>query len=246
MESRPGTSASASTSPPGAGPSALHVRALGAQGPPPSNLRAARGLRDQIAEQLRLEIVRGQLPPGEPLVERKIAARFNVSHAPVREALLQTAHEGLAVAQLNYGVRVAEPPAVELIETLFPARQRLNRIALTAAWDLMSDEHLLWLESCTMRMSAGIARRDAGEVLEGNFFFHRSILEWAEMPQLQAVCGAISGPLHLSCAVRPMDFESAKAWVDQHLALVNALRQRQLNAALETLEANLAAEMRPS
>lgn len=210
---------------------------------PISRVRASRGLREQIAEQLRLEIIRGNHPPGEPLIERKLAARFKVSHAPVREALLQMAHEGLAVAVANYGVRVAEPAPWPLIENLISVRQGLIGMALQAATLQMTDEHFLWLESCTTLMSSGIAQRDAGAVREGDFLFHRAILEWSEMPQLYSVCRAISGHIQLHFATRPMDFERAQTWVEQHLAVVTHLRQRRPEAALEMMLANIADEM---
>lgn len=213
--------------------------------PPNSVLRTSRGLREQIAEELRLEIIRGNYQPGESLVERKLAERFRVSHAPVREALLQMANEGLAVAQANYGVRVANPTPQPIIDALLPSRQQLNRLALQAAAVHMTDEHFLWLESCTTRMSAGIARMDAADVREADFLFHRAIVEWSEEPHLFAICRNISARVHLQHATRPLDFERAKTWVEQHLAVLNRLRDKAIEAASDALLANLAYEMQP-
>jgi len=60
--------------------------------------RLTRGLRDQIAEELRRDIVTGRFAPGVQMVERQLAHRFGVSHAPIREALLLLAHEASGVA----------------------------------------------------------------------------------------------------------------------------------------------------
>ncbi len=47
-----------------------------------------------ISETLRDEILRGLLPPGKRLAEPRLAERFGVSRAPVREALLELSADG--------------------------------------------------------------------------------------------------------------------------------------------------------
>src|SRR3546814_6040270 len=49
-----------------------------------------------IARLLTDDIVEWRIPPGSWLREREIAARFGVSHAPVREAFRPTGRIGLA------------------------------------------------------------------------------------------------------------------------------------------------------
>lgn len=203
----------------------------------------ARGLREQIGEQLRLEIIRGNYPTGEPLIERKLAERFGVSHAPVREALLQLAHEGLTSAQANLGVRVAAPPSVELMAALVPSRQEIHRLALAAAAPKMTQEHHLWLESCATRMASAIARRDAGEFQEANYLFHRAIHEWSEVDHLHSLCRVIGAYVGRYYACRPFDVVRAQKWVDQHLAVVAHLRQQDLSVATEALLENVRCEM---
>jgi DNA-binding GntR family transcriptional regulator len=72
-----------------------------------------------IANALREAISVGDIPAGTPLKQDEIAAQFEVSHTPVREALKLLTSEGLAVSHHNRGVCVAELSAEvarELIE----------------------------------------------------------------------------------------------------------------------------------
>jgi DNA-binding GntR family transcriptional regulator len=74
-------------------------------------LSAPRALRlplhGRVAEALRDAILAGRYKPGERLVEDRLAADFNVSRNPVREALRSLASMGLVVATPRRGATVA-------------------------------------------------------------------------------------------------------------------------------------------
>ncbi|TIU13167.1 MAG: GntR family transcriptional regulator, partial [Mesorhizobium sp.] len=46
-------------------------------------------LRAQVYQQIRLTIQRGELAPGQKLVDVDIAAQLGISRMPVRDALMQ-------------------------------------------------------------------------------------------------------------------------------------------------------------
>ncbi|MBI2760411.1 MAG: GntR family transcriptional regulator, partial [Chloroflexi bacterium] len=50
---------------------------------------------EQLAEMIRLDIVRNRLPPGERVTEEALAERYGVSRTPVREALRVLTRESL-------------------------------------------------------------------------------------------------------------------------------------------------------
>ncbi|TIP73080.1 MAG: GntR family transcriptional regulator, partial [Mesorhizobium sp.] len=51
-------------------------------------------LRAQVYQQIRQTIQRGELAPGQKLVDVDIAAQLGISRMPVRDALMQLVHEG--------------------------------------------------------------------------------------------------------------------------------------------------------
>jgi DNA-binding GntR family transcriptional regulator len=69
-------------------------------------------LRDAIEEL----IATGQFPPGHHLDETELAARFNVSRTPIREALIQLASMGLVVIRPRRGAVVANVTPQQLVE----------------------------------------------------------------------------------------------------------------------------------
>jgi DNA-binding GntR family transcriptional regulator len=63
---------------------------------------------EMVAGTLRDAICSGEIAPGAPLKQDDIAAEFNVSHTPVREALKALVSEGLAVLHHNRGCFVSD------------------------------------------------------------------------------------------------------------------------------------------
>lgn len=76
-------------------------------------------------EQLRAEIIDGDLPPGQVLGEVEQSQRFGISRTPVREAIGRLAAEGLAEQQGGRGVVVSQV-TVDDIPPLFEVREALD------------------------------------------------------------------------------------------------------------------------
>src|SRR5690242_4734598 len=64
--------------------------------------------KQKIVELLREAILSGDLGPGDRLTQEELAARFNVSMTPVREAIQQLVAEGVLDQSPYKGVRVVE------------------------------------------------------------------------------------------------------------------------------------------
>lgn len=78
-------------------------------------------LASTIRDTLESEIECGKLPPGAPLDERELAARFSVSRTPVREALQQLAAQKLVRITPRQGVAVSRlsiPQLRDMLELL--------------------------------------------------------------------------------------------------------------------------------
>ncbi len=65
-------------------------------------------LRDVVFHTLREAILKGDLKPGERLMELQLAEKLGVSRTPIREAIRMLQQEGLAVTIPRKGAEVAK------------------------------------------------------------------------------------------------------------------------------------------
>lgn len=93
-----------------------------------------------LAEALCEEIVEGRFEPGEKLNEKELAARFDVSRGPIREALKRLAERNLVVVSPNAGAKVAQHSAHDIFHLLYVREHLEGAAARLAAEHMTADE----------------------------------------------------------------------------------------------------------
>lgn len=94
-----------------------------------------------IADELTLEIERGEFPPGTRLSEAALALRFGTSRGPVREALALLARDELVELRPRHGAFVLALSAAQLDE-MFEMRGALYALAVRLFTLHASDDSL--------------------------------------------------------------------------------------------------------
>ena len=102
-------------------------------------------LRDVVFNTLRKAILKGELKPGERLMEIALAERLGVSRTPVREAMRKLELEGLVVMIPRRGAQVANITEKDLNDVL-EVRIALENLSIENACARMTEEQLavLW------------------------------------------------------------------------------------------------------
>jgi DNA-binding GntR family transcriptional regulator len=189
-----------------------------------------RGLHEQAATKLRSLIVRGDLLPGEQLLETNISEALGISRTPLREALKQLASEGLVELQLNRSAVVAPLRREELIE-LFEAVSAIERCAAELAAIRMTAQDSERLEALQLRIERHHERGELREYFEANQQIHRAIVGLAGNGVLKATHEAL-----LPCVERARFFAlSARGrWdesVQEHRQILAAIKLRDAERA---------------
>jgi DNA-binding GntR family transcriptional regulator len=142
-------------------------------------------LREQVKEVLLERILRGELEPGERLVETRLARELGTSQAPVREALRDLELLRLVESEPFRGSRVRAVDDSQLLP-VFPVRAALEELAASeAARNPDCDVSALDHELESMREAA--AGADWRTQIAHDVAFHRAMVELAgNEPLLQS------------------------------------------------------------
>jgi DNA-binding GntR family transcriptional regulator len=135
-------------------------------------------LREFIRDTLLDRIARGELPPGQRVVEATLVKEFAISATPVREAIRELVAMSVLEAQNNKGASVRQVRLSETIES-FAVRAALEALAArTAAPCLKGRGQELRRMANAIVESA--RHRDFTAFQEHNQQFHRTIVEAAD------------------------------------------------------------------
>ena len=102
-------------------------------------------LRDVVFNTLRQAILKGELAPGERLMEIQLAERLGVSRTPIREAIRKLELEGLVLMIPRKGAEVAKISEKSLRDVL-EVRRSLEELAIELACQRMNEEDIEKLE----------------------------------------------------------------------------------------------------
>jgi DNA-binding GntR family transcriptional regulator len=112
-----------------------------------------------LAGRLRLDIVHGELTPGQRLVELDLAAWYGSSRGAVRDALAVLAHEGLVERERNRGARVRPVSLAEAIE-ITEVRMAVEGLCAAKAAERLTDADRDRLRGIGTAMREAVAAGD--------------------------------------------------------------------------------------
>ena len=128
-------------------------------------------LRDVVFQTLRQAILKGELKPGERLMEIQLAQKLGVSRTPVREAIRKLELEGLVLMIPRRGAEVARISEKSLKDVL-EVRRSLEELAIELACQRMTEEDMQALEEAQKAFKAAIEQGDAMKIAETDEAYH--------------------------------------------------------------------------
>lgn len=130
-----------------------------------------RSLRAHVEEALSTAIISGELAPGTLLTVPTLAAQFDVSATPVREAMLDLEGRGFVEPVRNKGFRVTEV-SDESLRELVEVRQLLEPPAMERLAGAFPVARLPELREVAQQIVAGAATGDLHAYLAADLEFH--------------------------------------------------------------------------
>lgn len=128
-------------------------------------------LRDVVFQTLRQAILRGELKPGERLMEVRLAKKLGVSRTPIREAIRKLELEGLVLMIPRRGAEVAEITEKSMRDVL-EVRRALEVLAVSLSCDRISGEQIEALKEAAGEFDRSLTLDDVTRTAEADVHFH--------------------------------------------------------------------------
>ena len=116
-------------------------------------------LRDVVFYTLRQAILKGELEPGERLMEMQLAEQLGVSRTPIREAIRKLELEGLVLMIPRRGAIVAKITEKDLRDVL-EVRSSLERLSTELACERMYEDTIMELKKAQEAFKEALAQDD--------------------------------------------------------------------------------------
>jgi DNA-binding GntR family transcriptional regulator len=110
------------------------------------NLRNYSSLKDKAYQNIKLQIISGNLKPGTRLPEDELSKAMNISKAPIREALNRLEKEAFITIIPRRGV-VVSSITPQIVEDIFEIRENLESLAIKKSIGKIPIEELKEVEN---------------------------------------------------------------------------------------------------
>ena len=187
-------------------------------------------LRDVVFNTLRQAILKGELKPGERLLEIALAERLGVSRTPVREAMRKLEQEGLVVMIPRRGAQVASITEKDLNDVL-EVRIALENVAIEKACKLITEDELgrLWVAAKEFEKTK--AEGNLVRLAETDVVFHEIIYQASDNKRLNQVLNNLREQMYRYRVEYLKDEQTRNLLVSEHEELVKAIREGDVQKA---------------
>ena len=192
----------------------------------------------QLHKRLRDRIVSCDLAPGQRISETEIAAAYQVSRQPVREAFIKLAERQLVIIRPQRGTyirRISVPAALTARFIREAVEVELVKRAITR----VTPEMIASLDAQIVTQQEVARADDPAAFMQLDEAFHKSLAEIAEAPEVSDYLEDLNVQMNRVRNISAREFSPGKL-VEQHAAIVDALRNRDA----ETAEAAMRTHMR--
>jgi DNA-binding GntR family transcriptional regulator len=202
------------------------------------NIERPKSLTELVADELRRQIIEGDMELGESLSESRIATQLNVSRTPVREALHRLDIEGLVTTEPQRGTYVFTIDQKQLTN-ICTVRVTLEMAAIHLALQYDPEGLCNIWEEITKQMSAARATKDDRAYLRLDTTFHQAIFDYTDNPYLNEAYHTISSKMAALRHRLQSDADQLEKSYQQHLQMVEKIKEKNGSGVKSILEEHI-------
>lgn len=195
-------------------------------------------LRDVVFNTLRQAILKGELEPGERLMEIQLADRLGVSRTPIREAIRKLELEGLVLMIPRKGAEVAKISEKSLRDVL-EVRRSLEELAIELACQRMTEEEVEELQAKQDLFSKAVLSGNSMEIAETDEAYHDIIYKGTCNEKLVQIINNLREQMYRYRLEYIKDEDKRQVLLLEHDNILNAVRNRKVEDAKEAMREHI-------
>lgn len=143
------------------------------------DLQNHRPLREIVYEELKRQILVGEIAPGTRMMEVELAEEMGVSRTPVREAIRKLEKEGLVTIEPRRGAYASEISIKDMLDVLEVRKNLEGMAAALAARKVTEDEKRDFVKANEAYKDA-ILNGSTDEIIKNDEYFHQLIVNYSD------------------------------------------------------------------
>lgn len=197
-------------------------------------------LREVVFLTLRKSILKGELQPGERLMEIQLANKLGVSRTPIREAIRMLEHEGLVVMKPRRGAQVAKITVQELDDVL-EVRKSLEMLAIEKACERMTEEDMQAMRDAAKEFEYVVEDKenDVTALAEADVEFHDTIYRGTGNRRLIQILGNLREQMYRFRIEYLKDQDIRESLIEEHKEIMKAVENRDIPNAVRMIEEHI-------
>ena len=184
-------------------------------------------LRDVVFYTLRQAILKGEMEPGERLMEIQLAKKLGVSRTPIREAIRKLELEGLVIMIPRRGAEVAGITEKALRDVL-EVRRSLEELAIELAVARMKEDDIKALEAARIEFREALNTNDMIRIAQADEKFHDVIYAGTYNDKLVQLLNNLRDQIYRYRLEYIKDVGKRQLSLIEHENILNAVKTRNL------------------
>nr|WP_072513717.1 GntR family transcriptional regulator [Ndongobacter massiliensis] len=196
-------------------------------------------VKDEAYNMLEEAIVNGDLAPNARLKINELSETLGISRTPIREAILRLENEGLVISKANQWTIVA-PIRIDSIKYIYPLVYDLEAFCLKDGFVKIDRNFTDELRKINALILEENQHSHQESLLELDNTFHNKIIQLSENIEVRPILDSLKRKLR---RLETLFYKSKKineppSSYEEHLALIEALEEGDLQKSLKKLEIN--------
>ncbi|MDO5401825.1 MAG: GntR family transcriptional regulator [Eubacteriales bacterium] len=182
-------------------------------------------LRDVVFNTLRQAILRGEMEPGERLMEIQLAQKLGVSRTPIREAIRKLELEGLVIMIPRKGAEVAHITEKDMRDVL-EVRSTLEELAVSLACKNVTTEKIDELKAANRIFESAIVSKDVVNIVDADVQFHDIIYAMTDNQRLIQIINNLREQMYRYRLEYVKDARTHSILISEHNDIIRELSQK--------------------